>query len=200
MEYRLTRTVPPVGQAVDLEVVKRHLRIDWDDDDLDLIDLTKTAAEWVETTVGRSLLTTIWRMDLACWPKSGCVALPMPPTQSVSHVKYLDTTGTLQTLDSSKYFTSGDSFCPSSIVFTREEPLPTIKENRPHAVQVTYAAGYGTSTNVPPTARQAMLMLIGHWWENREVLAAGSVNSQIEAGLASLLRTLKTGFVAGVGV
>ena len=36
-------------------------------------------------------------------------------------------------------------------------------------IEVQFICGYGDSaSNVPKMIRQAMLMMIAHWWENRE--------------------------------
>lgn len=194
MQYRLSRTGAATARAVDLDAVKRHLRIDWDEDDAQLLDLIAAATEWVEVSTGRSLVTTTWRLDIA---EFASIELPQPPFIDINYVEYMDTAGELQTLDDASYRVESDSFGPACLSFVGE--LPSVMADRGNAVQVSYTAGYGESAAaVPANARHALLLLIAHWWENRE--AVGTVGGHIEAGLSSLLRTLKTGFVAGHGV
>ena len=52
---------------------------------------------------------------------------------------------------------------------------------------VTYVAGWTTAELVPETVKQAMRLLIGHWYENREDTQSGMVNRAIENGVRALL-------------
>jgi uncharacterized phiE125 gp8 family phage protein len=54
------------------------------------------------------------------------------------------------------------------------------------AVKVSFTAGYGT--DIPRTTKQAMLMLIGNWYENREAVVLGTKTpSNIPFGVDALL-------------
>jgi uncharacterized phiE125 gp8 family phage protein len=54
---------------------------------------------------------------------------------------------------------------------------------------VTFDAGYGlTETSVPASLRQALLLLVAHWYENREpVLSSGAVPKELPLAVESLL-------------
>jgi len=44
-----------------------------------------------------------------------------------------------------------------------------VTQDRADAIRIEYTAGYGaTSASVPETLRHAMMLLIGHWYDNRE--------------------------------
>lgn len=58
MLERLSLSTTPL---ISLEAFKIHLRIDHDGEDIHLQDLIKTATEWVEQDLGRSLLTQVWQ-------------------------------------------------------------------------------------------------------------------------------------------
>jgi len=60
------------------------------------------------------------------------------------------------------------------------------------AVEIDYTAGYGSAaTDVPAGLRQAMLSLVGHWFENREaVLMAGS-GAVVPAGFDDLVQSYR---------
>jgi len=62
-------------------------------------------------------------------------------------------------------------------------------------VKVNYVAGYGAATAVPQTIKQAMLMLIAHWFENRE--AVGTVGGPVELATKALLGCEFSGSMAG---
>lgn len=57
------------------------------------------------------------------------------------------------------------------------------------AIDVTANSGSGTHFVgvIPAKAKQAMKLLIGHWWENREAVLTGSISKDIEFAVESLL-------------
>jgi uncharacterized phiE125 gp8 family phage protein len=194
---RYTRTTPAVALPVSLDDAKRHLRIDFDQEDLLIRGLVETAAEWLEATVGRTLITTSWTVVGETWPCGRLIELKFPPLISVTTVKYYDETNTLQTLASSKYLVAKDEFIPGMIELKSGETWPSLSI-RHDAVQIEYQAGYGaTSADVPAAARYAILLLVAHWYKNREAVLVGTISKEIDLAVASLVRTLKTMYVPG---
>ena len=55
---------------------------------------------------------------------------------------------------------------------------PTTELFGVNPISVTYTAGY---TNLPASLRQAMLMLIAHWYNNREAVQIGSRINEVAA-------------------
>jgi hypothetical protein len=58
---------------------------------------------------------------------------------------------------------------------------PTIEDYS--TVTVTYTAGFATT---PPEIDQTMLLLIGHWYRNREAVVVGSITKEIEYAIEAL--------------
>jgi uncharacterized phiE125 gp8 family phage protein len=58
-----------------------------------------------------------------------------------------------------------------------------------NGVNVRFVAGFGSAgTTVPQPIRQAILMLVGHYYENREaILATGAMPKEVPLGVDSLL-------------
>jgi uncharacterized phiE125 gp8 family phage protein len=54
-------------------------------------------------------------------------------------------------------------------------------------VQVNFIAGYTDKTLVPRHLKQAILILVGHWYENREEAASGRPYEEIPLGARDLL-------------
>ena len=116
--------------------------------------------------------------------RAGIFLLPLPPTQSVASVKYLDRDGVLQTIDPSEYVL--DEFNePARLApmpgFTW--PLSRVAVLGPviNAVTVEFKAGYGdTADTVPETLKLAMKIIIGHLYENREAVLTGTRAQAIE--------------------
>jgi uncharacterized phiE125 gp8 family phage protein len=63
-----------------------------------------------------------------------------------------------------------------------------------NAVSVTWWAGYGSAgSSVPAAVRHAILMLVGHWYENRSTVLVGSTSKQLEFAVESLLSSHRWG-------
>jgi uncharacterized phiE125 gp8 family phage protein len=63
----------------------------------------------------------------------------------------------------------------------------------PNAATVTFTAGYGaTADTVPQAIKQAMLLLIGHWYIHRESVIVGAAPSEVPQAAKALLAPFKT--------
>lgn len=177
----LTVVDPPDEMPLSLEQVKRHLRVSYDDEDTLIDGLIAAATRHVETYLARQLCTATLK-----W--SGCefpCELPRPPLQTIIAVEYIDTEGTLTSLSSSYYLVDALSE-PATFRETFGYTFPNVYPNRSDAVRITYTAGYGAASDVPATIKQAMLLLIGNWWENREATSEREMK-QVPMAVESLL-------------
>lgn len=113
------------------------------------------------------------------------------PIIAVTQVVYDDASGAAVTMSAGDYYV--DEFQrPAHLYPAAGTSWPTAQASNRRAVRIRYTAGYdlpGTSpvTNPLPFAiKAAMLLVIGHLYENRENSAETSV-SEIPLGAASLL-------------
>lgn len=95
------------------------------------------------------------------------------PIQSVSFVKYYDDNDTLQTVDSSTYSLDATR---RQVRLKRLQTWPT-HSDRWDAVVVRYVAGYASADAVPAIAKQAMLLLVAHYFENRDMLMSEAMSA-----------------------
>ena len=113
----------------------------------------------------------------------------MPRLVSVTSITYLDMAGEQQTLDPSAYIVDASSQ-PARIVPAINLTWPTTDYYIPGSVKVTYVAGsYGDGVTVdtcPASIEQAILLLVGHFYENREASSALSLKN-IPLGVDALL-------------
>lgn len=118
--------------------------------------------------LGRALLTQTWAWRLDEWPECGQLDVPLPPLQSVTHIKYIDTAGDLQTWDAANYQVDPYS-TPGRILLAAGATFPALRDSgQINQVTVTFVAGYGApATAVPQPIRQAIHLLASHWYENR---------------------------------
>ena len=136
-------------------------------DDTLLTALIQAAREYVEGYQNRALCTQTWELVLDNWPIRDSIEMPKPPLQSVSSIKYKDSAGTEATWADTNYIVDPDSFL-GRVVLADNISWPTVTLYPAGGIRIQFVAGYGLAASVPQTTRQAMLLLIGHWYENRE--------------------------------
>jgi uncharacterized phiE125 gp8 family phage protein len=89
------------------------------------------------------------------------------PVQSVSAVKYYDPAGVLQTATLSDFDVFGTA--RNKTVSPKSGFSWPVTQNRTDAIKIEYVVGFGDDiTDIPQTVRHALMMLVGHWYENRE--------------------------------
>jgi len=165
------RTVPPVSPPLDVELVRQHCRLD-DLDQADMVEFYIDSArdhveEWKGVT-GQALITQTWRQDFRAF--DACLRLPIWPVQSVSSVTYYNTSEVSTTLATSVYELLEDEL-GAYVSLKYGQQWPNIG-NTTKAVSVTYVCGYGNiPNNIPADIRHAMMLMISHWYENREATA-----------------------------
>ena len=166
----LTRTTGPATEPVTLAEAKAHCRIDHDAENSLITALIVTAREYVEAATDQALITQDWTLTLSRFPAAGCpISLPKKPLQSVLSVSYRDTDNQVQSLDPADLIIVGQQ-----LFYAYDELWPAIG-NWPGPVTIDFRAGFGDDGSaVPQTLKQAMLIMIAHWYENRE--AAAPVN------------------------
>lgn len=195
MRFGLVQTLPPAQEPVLVADAKAHCRVQTGLDDAYLGGLIAAARQRVELETGRQLVTASWRLTLDTFPPDllrdrhlrdrpwdldrDAVALPRAPLQSVTSVTYLDTAGVLQTLDPSRYLV--DAAMHPGRVMPAWGTIWPVARYQSGSVRVDYVAGYGDPTAVPAPLRQAVLMLVAHWYDAREAVAAAG---QAEVPLA----------------
>ena len=82
--------------------------------------------------------------------------LPFSPLATVDSIKYVDPTGTLQTMNAADYKVDADSE-PPRILPGFGKAWPTTRQEI-NAVQVLFTVGYGDPTKVPANIKTAILM------------------------------------------
>jgi uncharacterized phiE125 gp8 family phage protein len=158
----------PAAAPVLLAEVKAQLCIEHPDNDLMIDRLIKTAVAYTDAkgALGHAMITQKWGQWVNSVPPQ-YVRLAMGPLIEVTAVQYYDIDGALQTDTLSNYEITGTDFT------TRIGPKSgfnwPVTQDRADAIRIEYTAGYGaTSASVPETLRHAMMLLIGHWYDNRE--------------------------------
>jgi uncharacterized phiE125 gp8 family phage protein len=56
-----------------------------------------------------------------------------------------------------------------------------------NAVKVTFVAGYGAASAVPAALKSAILLLVGHWYTNREAVMVGESVAELPLAVSALV-------------
>lgn len=87
--------------------------------------------------------------------------------QSIDLIRYKDANGDLQTISDSNYQLQDVDDYERKIEFSEDFDFPTVQDYRFDAVQISVTVGYASGA-VPEDMQIAILMLIGHYYENRQ--------------------------------
>ena len=178
----------PTSEPVTVSEAKSHCRVDITDDDTLIGTLITAARQHVENVLRRALFTQTWDLVLDEWPwASGWITVPLAPLASVTSVTYYDTAGTLYTLAAASYTVDTVSE-PGRIVLNDGYTWPSTSLRPANPIYVRFVAGWSTTGAIPQAIKQAILLLIGHWYENREALAtSGAIPKQLPLAVDALL-------------
>jgi uncharacterized phiE125 gp8 family phage protein len=135
-------------------------------------------------------VSTTWTLALDRFPVgTDPILLPMAPLQSITSITYLDSSGASQTW-SSAYYRVTVSRHPGRVVPIVGQSYPTTYQTT-DAVTVRFVAGYGAASAVPLALKQAILLLVTNWFENRS--AVGDAGKEIPFSVNALLQAYDTG-------
>lgn len=168
---------------VTLAEAKAHLRVDGTSQDAHITALVRAAADQIERDTGLSLRAREFAQTVNDWGVSR-IRLERRPLNSITSVVYDAETGSEATLAADQY-RPRDFLGMPNIIPAKDVTWPAL-ESIPGAVRVTYAAGLPSNDTVPATLKQAALLLVGHWFENREGVAMKESHA-LEQGYAALI-------------
>jgi uncharacterized phiE125 gp8 family phage protein len=176
-----------VGAAITVAQAKEHLNVTDTDHDTYIEAITLAASEWCEEFQGRVYVQREVVDYLDSFPTE--IRPTKSPLVTVTHVKYYDTDGTLQTLANTVY-NVGTYKEPGRISLAENQSWPSTQP-RINAVVITYQAGYAARANIPEEIKHAVKMMIGHLFENREDVTQANMH-HIPAGVKTLLSMKRT--------
>lgn len=214
---------PPTVFPVSRDDAKKHLRVDFDDDDaaIDLLIAAATAIfDGPDSTLGRSLLKQTLSLKLDAFPCAANnfdvwdrqrfrserapfyfeswrqyltlqqIPLPYPPYIGALSITYTDPAGNAQTVDPSTYRIIGGGSARTRVTLKVDQSWPASQFSE-EAVSIQWDAGYGTTADkVPAPLRSAILLMIGHLYENRQsvIVDASRVQAiELPQGVESLI-------------
>jgi hypothetical protein len=203
----LTFTLEPVSLAQ----AKAQLRVDFTADDAVIAGFIGAARRHAETLLRQTLLTTVYDWYMDGFPSSGggyfnrvirqmgpnpqwlpngaaILYLPKPPIVSVASVKYVNSSGTLTTIDASTYQVSTGQGARIQPITGQVWP---VNRQDIDSVVVRYTAGVANADLITDDIKSAMLLVITYLYENR-----GEADVTIPSAIMDLLASSDQGLYA----
>lgn len=191
--YRLQRDPPRVGTPrpyvppLSLDEVVLHLRLDPDavnGPEAPLLEgMVAAAARHLEDYAGITLSPTEWRMTMRHFPPvwNQPLDLPMPPFLELLQIVFAGSP-----VNVNDYAVEVDESYPARL-YHKSGFWPRAWTPTPVLVAIDWRAGYETPDDIPRTLKQAMLMAIGTWYENRESSQQWQIYPLVELGWERLI-------------
>ena len=152
----------PPAEPITIEEARAQCRVLDTDHDTALNIYIKSARDYVEKRTGLRLGSQTVKLARANLVDE--MPLPLAPIASLG-VKYQDADDAEQTLSVATYDLQGIGTLRPVIRRKFDANWPTVYDDA-EAVVVTAVCGYAVT---PPTIKQAMLLLIGNWFADREI-------------------------------
>ncbi len=187
--YRLVTA--PATEPLTLNEVKLYLRVDDTTEDDFITSLITAARGLVEGHTWMPLISQTWAMqfdkdelNLLVWN------INKAPLISVSSITYYDSDNNIQTLAASSY--EVDIY--GSPARFRIKTMPSVYD-RMNALQLNFVCGYANAAAVPQPIKQALYMIIGHLYENRQDVITGTQVNEIPMASEYLLQPYRNNFI-----
>lgn len=209
--YRsLRKIVLPEVEPVTLAEAKKHLRVEHEDEDEYIFGLVQAARQYCEQRTDRCFVDTRLEMKLDTFPADLELPLPLPPFSPTAsrqeiEIKFLNVQlQELSVVEAQPVIASSPGTFIANRSATPAVLTPNVNGYWPvsgpirSAVTIRWWAGYGESGRfVPKAIRHAIMMLVGHWYLNREAVAVNIGNAPIvPMGVDELLSTFAWGSYA----
>lgn len=187
-----TVTTPAVGfEPVSIEQVRYQCNLgDNSAFDDGLLLLIQAARETVERDTGIACATGTYTYRKTIFPCDDWFELySLRPITALGSITYVDTSGTTQTWSSAEYTFDNYSVCP--LVRLNYGYVWPIIRGDINGITISVTAGYTSQALVPAQIKQACLLLVSHWFENRGAVITGTISKDIEFAYTTLIDSLE---------
>ena len=175
--------LPPTAEPLSVAEAKAFLRVTHEDDDAVIAALIAAARSHVEALTRRALLTQSWRITLDRWPADGRLRPRTGPLRSLLAAQVVDAAGVAHAVDLRNFVVDVAAELIASPGFALPAPGRAVA-----GIALDVELGFGPRpADVPEPLRQALRLLVAHWYENRGIAAIGDSVAMLPASVAALL-------------
>jgi len=189
MNYNRLTFPSAENSLIKLQDVKDHLRIKDGTEDTLIQAYLNTAIFHYEDFTGRIVNVSEFKCTLDSFPSNGkLVELMRYPVKAIQEIKFVDADGADQVL------------VLEDCRIDYSEPLrlaPALNKSWPvvapvlGAITIKFECGYADVASLRPSARQAILMMVGHFYNNRESVVVGRVTNEVPHSARMLMENDK---------
>lgn len=174
---------PPAVEPLTLDEAKAYLRVEHADEDEGIAALIAAARLNVEALTRRALIAQTWRLTRDAWPENGRIPVRPAPLQALTAARVYDLNNVAHALDLQAFVpdpaASAINVLPWSIA-QPERPLS--------GIELDVICGYGDDAlAVPEALRQAIRILVAHWYENRGLVPGATSIAALPVTAAALI-------------
>ncbi len=176
----------PAVEPITLAEAKAHLRVDISAEDTLIQSLIMASRLHIEAALDLALVTQSWRYRRDAWPKARGLDMPLRPIQSLTSATVFAHDDSIHAIDTDSFILDGTAN-PARLVW-RGAGTPPTPGRAANGIEIDFIAGFGdAASDVPQPIRQALLLLVAHWYENREPVEIGAVATPIPSTVSELL-------------
>lgn len=182
----LVLTSGPSVEPITLDEAKSFLRVDGNDEDTLISSLITAARIHVEVSLSQGLITQSWSYLVDSWPATRELTLTMKPIQSIAEIVTYNQNDVATTYAADNY--DVDILSDRARIFIKNASVPPAPGRYANGIEIKMVVGYGSlASDVPEPIRQALRLLVTHWFENREPVMFGQSALQVPNSIESLL-------------
>ena len=180
------RIVKPAVFPVTLEEAKANARIEHSEEDLLIQGMLEAASEHCERIQSKAYGLQSWQAAFEHFPLFPKVLLRKAPFHSLKKFYYLNALSQEVLFQEGTDFMVDDTGLFARIILLDGFSFPTDPASG-NCFRVEFDCGNDVMSDVDRTARQAILMLVAHWYDNRGTVIVGAVSKEMEFAVHALL-------------
>ena len=178
----------PIAEPVSLDEAKRWLKVETEDENEIILTLITSARLYIEQATQRLLLQQSWRVIFSDLDMSGAYLMPLSPVLRLLGLtlRYSDDSEAALSVANVRLTKHGDD---TALLIPQSYRTMLINDAR---FELDVSLGYGPNGHdVPAPIRQALLMLVAYWYENRGDYSTYVNLTQIPSVITALLTPFK---------
>lgn len=178
---QLILVTPPTDYPVSLLEICTHLRITYDsvdssgdvemdsDSGTELESIIAAGTDAVEDITSRKLFTQTWKYFIDSFPCTNYIKIPFGNLQSITHVKYKDSSGTTTTMVvTTQYIVELNGDQCGRIVLPYATTWPSFTKYPSNPIEIQFVCGWDDTGEIPQKIKSAIKLVCGDLYANRE--------------------------------
>lgn len=177
-------------ELISLDLVKSHLRVENNDEDELITQYMASAMDYMQSVSGRLFKYTNYTPTIHLYiDKNEKIAQIRRATNlKFSSARYINSDGGFTSMPADSYRYSLEVY--PCVVQVIQEPSDLSDLHYEGIYRFTFTGGELVST-LPNQFKIAMLMLVSHYYTNREAEYVGGITTELKEGVRRLMNTVK---------